>query len=104
ESTLIASDAVDFDNFGYEVDISPNSNFIFVGAIGRNGGRGGVYVFNYSELSWSEHQFLLGTNIGSNDIFGISISLADNFAAIGTNNQEIYVYTQSDGTWAESEI
>jgi hypothetical protein len=93
---LKASNAGQFDQFGYAVAIS--RNVIVVGAIeedssatGINGnqadnsltGAGAAYVFVRSGGDWSQHSYLKASNTGLEDSFGNAVAVSGGTIVVG---------------------
>nr|WP_281253135.1 Ig-like domain-containing protein [Rubricoccus marinus] len=63
---------------------------------------GAAYVYEFDGVSWAETAILKPSDTGIED-FGWSVSLSDNRALIGTNDDETaYVFDLSSGGWNET--
>ena len=104
QAKLTASDAATNDNFGYRVSIS--GSYAIVGAYGDDSNKGSAYIFIRSGTSWSQQQKLLATDGVAPDNFGISVSIDDEYAIIGANNDDAatgsaYIFNRSGTTWTQ---
>lgn len=114
QTTLIASDAEQFDYFGFHVDIA--NDIIVVGAPYANNpantiaNTGAVYVFKRSGDTWSEQQILTANNAATNDNLGYHVKISNNQIFAGAvqedaGNGAIYVYTaNSTGGYVQTQI
>lgn len=104
---LVASDGQAGDALGTRVAL--DGNVALVAATGASDSSGAVYVFTRKNGTWQQTQKLLSHTAGG--YFGASIALEGNTAIIGENGfyagKEVpgaaYVYTNSGGTWAETQ-
>jgi hypothetical protein len=128
QAYLKASNADDFDLFGYSVAIDGDT--LVVGAYGESstaaGGEtdnsaldtGAVYVFTRNGSSWSQQAYLKASNADAADYFGFSVAidggtlvvgayLEDSSAAGGEANNTAsnagaaYVFTRTGTTWSQ---
>ena len=106
QAKLTAGDARDSSAFGWSVALSGES--ALVGAYGdRN--RGAAYVFVRSGTTWSQQGKLEASDAADFDLFGCSVSLAGDTAAIGAWANEdagketgaAYVFARSGTSWVE---
>ena len=110
---IIASDAMNHDNFGNSVAIS--GDYIMIGAyhddIGTKIDQGSAYIFhkNINNL-WIEEQKLVASNGNTNDSFGLSVSLSNDYAVIGSpffdngmavNQGSTYVFHRVGVNWTQ---
>ncbi len=82
---LKASDAASADFFGYSVALSTDGATLAVGAYGRSGGIGAVYVYNNVAGSWIEAPVInhvANGNALTTDNFGRSIALSSDGSAL----------------------
>ncbi|WP_437317615.1 cadherin-like beta sandwich domain-containing protein [Sorangium sp. So ce385] len=101
QAYLKASNTGAGDAFGASVAISAHA--LAVGATGEasaatgaNGaqaddsapGSGAVYVFTRSGTSWSQHTYLKASNAESGDAFGASVSIDNDFLAVGAPGED----------------
>ena len=106
EAKLTASDAEEFDSFGYAVSLSGDKALI--GAYGDDDFAGSAYVFHYDGVSWVEGEKLTASDGAEADFFGDAVSLSSAHALIGAfgdddNGEEsgsAYVYSGFSATTA----
>ena len=111
---LLASDKDSSDWFGRSVAIEGNT--MVVGANGEDSDgktrNGAVYVYTKSGNTWSESQKLLASDKDSDDWFGDSVAIEGNTMVVGAlyedsvgknNNGAVYVFTNNNNTWSESQ-
>ncbi|WP_437953693.1 cadherin-like beta sandwich domain-containing protein [Sorangium sp. So ce296] len=134
QAYLKASNTGAGDMFGASVSISAHA--LAVGATGEasaatgaNGaqaddsapGSGAVYVFTRSGTSWSQHTYLKASNAESGDAFGASVSIDNDFLAVGAPGEDsssaawgwlesdngapgsgaAYLFERSGGVWSQ---
>jgi ABC-type Fe2+-enterobactin transport system substrate-binding protein len=116
EAYLKASNTDADDRFGASISLS--GNLLAVGAYeedsaatGVNGDQadnsatdsGAVYVFQRNESgTWAQEAYLKASHTGADNWLGWSVSLAQDFLAVGTMNEAVYVFHRStDGDWME---
>jgi len=110
EATLTGSDTRAVDEFGFPLVLSGNS--LLVGArfadVSTNDDRGAAYVFVRTGNSWAQQAKLLASDGAANDLFGVSLAIDGNVAAVGAMNANIaanadqgavYLFTRSGSTW-----
>ena len=118
QGKLFNVNPVQDDNFGISVAI--HGNYIIVGANYDdeagfvNNGSAVIYKRNTSTNIWESQGKMLGQTPTQNEQFGTSVSINDNYAAIGTlyewtNNEyygsvTIYTNNQNTNTWEQSKI
>lgn len=93
---IMASDGIEKDYFGYSVSIS--KEYAMVGAWGKEGNTGAVYVFKNEGGNWTETQKLLASDRVEGDIFGESISFSEDYIAVGARNEDDFSYAEGDYT------
>ncbi len=84
ESILTASDATEYDFFGYAMDNS--GEYVVIGAYGNDDAAtesGAIYLFRWVDGSWIEHQKLTAEDAAANDKFGISVAMNNSFVVVG---------------------
>ena len=103
---LKASDGVSLDIFGETVSL--NGDYALVGAWGDddNGDNSGsVYVFQRQDTLWIEQAKITPADGKEEDFFGWSISQYEDYALIGTNEENdsgsVYVFQRQDTLWVE---
>jgi uncharacterized membrane protein len=101
QSYLKASNAQDFDWFGYAVAVSGDTALVGASAedsssttidMGQadNSYRdaGAVYVFVRGGTGWSQQAYLKASNAGGADLFGTAVSLSDSTAVVGAPQED----------------
>jgi cell division septation protein DedD len=110
EQKVTASDGTANSYFGSAAAL--NGSTALIGADGENNFQGAAYLFTNSNGSWSEGQKLTASDGAAGDEFGYRVTLADDIllvgaftAIVGGNASQgaAYVFTQSNGTWTESQ-
>ena len=106
QQELTASDGVANDQFGAIPSVSGDTALI--AAMGKNGGRGAVYVFVRSGGVWKQQQELTASDGAPGDNFGYFVSLSGSSAVVAAPGQNAfqgaaYVFTQSGGTWSQQQ-
>jgi hypothetical protein len=89
QAKLLASDAVDGDQFGGSVAVSGDTAVI--GAYLEDTGgsdAGAAYVFTRSGGAWVEQAKLLASDAQSSDYFGYSVAVSGDTAVIGASNAD----------------
>lgn len=111
QAKLIANDGEALDYFGYAVDISDNT--VIIGAIGddydSNDQRGSAYIFERFINTWSQEAKLIIQDGGSDDYFGTTVSIRDDYAVVGLQNNpsgivlsgDAYIFKKSGDNWNE---
>lgn len=107
QATLLATGGVLEDEFGRSVSISGNT--VLVGAPGRSGARGRVFVFTRSGSTWSQQAEIWASDQAANDRFGWSVSVSGDTALIGSpwddttssDGGAAYVFTRSGSAWTQ---
>ena len=87
ETKIKALDGATNDYFGYSVSIS--GNYAIIGASGdedQGNDSGSAYIFIRNGTTWTEQQKLTASDWGSNDLFGISVNISGDYAAVGANH------------------
>ena len=111
---LVASDPAVNAYYGYSIDISADGNTALVGAYGKSGQTGEIYIYTRSGLIWTEQQRITAPEGVYQDTFGFSVSLSPdgNIAVVGalsvdsggrTNNGAVYVFTRTAGVWTQQQ-
>jgi hypothetical protein len=98
---LTAPDPCENAYFGYSVSIE-NSTAV-VGAYGRNGNQGAVYVYDSNGLNnWNYVTTLLPPDLNDTDQFGYSVCINANRILVGVNANdanEVYVFDYNGTEW-----
>lgn len=107
---LLASDGASGDRFGYNVYISKDANYIYVGAPQANSAAGAVYVFKLGALSYSQTQKIAAPTYAGQFGYAIAASNTGTYLTIGaptstypanpTNSGATYYYSLSGGTYS----
>ena len=103
---LVASDGLAFDLFGQSVSVSGNTAIVGAHFAGVNrDGTGAVYVFEKDSVSglWGETAILTASDGILGDNFGLSVSISENIAIIGSLSGSAYIFEKnnSTGSWEE---
>jgi len=116
QAKLAASDGVFGDEFGTSVAVSGNT--AIVGApradTGQNLDHGAAYVFTRSGTTWTQSPARLqADDATSGDLFGVSVALEGDTAAVGAFNDNldadnfgegsVYVFTRGGGSFAQQQ-
>ncbi|MCZ6915353.1 MAG: choice-of-anchor B family protein, partial [Gemmatimonadetes bacterium] len=105
---LTASDTFE-GNFLGRVSAADGDHF-FTASWAHSEGRGAVYVFERDPATgrWSETDRLMGSDVGPNELFGMSIAVEGDLALIGTAQKDngtgaAYVFRRdaATGEWSE---
>jgi hypothetical protein len=113
---LMASDAEDWDQFGWSVGIS--GDYVIVGANYEDGGgtsRGAAYVFGRNQGgadNWGQVIKLMASDTDNADYFGESVAISGDIAIVGANAEDgagtnlgaVYVFDRNYGgsdNWGE---
>ena len=111
---LTANDGGLFDNFGAAVALDGETIVVAANGatVGGNPAQGAVYVFTLSNGSWTQTQKLTANDGAAYDNFGLSVALQGSMiligsprAAVGNSAAQgaVYVFTQSNGTWTQTQ-
>ena len=110
EQKVTASDGLANSYFGSAAAL--NSSTALIGADGDNNFKGAAYLFTNSNGSWSQGQKLTASDGLAGDEFGYRVALADDTLLVGAFTATVggvvsqgaaYLFTQSNGTWSESQ-
>ena len=104
---LTASDAVEFDKFGWSIDLDESR--LIVGAPTKNvfgSNSGAAYIFRDNGSEWEEEARLTASDQLAYNEFGYSVSVDGDFAAVGarvnyTGVGAVYMYRRSGEVWEE---
>lgn len=114
QSKLTASDADDYDRFGWSVAISGDT--LLVGAYNDEAvtpSGGSAYVFTRSGSTWTEQAKLLGSSYTGGDNFGMGVALEGDTAAVGARYHDVgpgymegavFIFERDGGVWTEQQI
>lgn len=109
QGTLVASDSVVGNGFGYGVTISSDGNTAAVGAHRVTAGvtlAGAVYIFTRSGSTWTQQQKVIASDPASGAQLGMYVSLSKttgNDLAVGGTSTAVYIYTRSGSTWTQQQ-
>ena len=111
QAKLTASDAADYDIFGYSVAISGDT--VVIGAYGDDprGGdsAGSAYVFVRSGETWIEQAKLIAADAAAYDEFGVCVAVSGDTAVVGAwlddceaiDTGSAYVFARSGEVWTQ---
>jgi hypothetical protein len=105
-----ASDGAANDNFGLSVSIS--GDYAIVGAyladVGAHQDQGAAYIYQRAGGIWTQQAKLFAADGAANDHFGLSVSLAGDYAIVGADNKIIgskqgaaYIFFRNGNTWLQ---
>jgi len=105
QQRLAPSDAAPDDFAGFAAIAG---NTLLLGAFGKDGNRGAVYVFTRSGSTWTEGQKLVASDARSGDLFGGRLALENDTAVITAIGPDVsagaaYVFTRTAGVWSEAQ-
>lgn len=110
QSKLTGADTSSNDGFGSSVSLTSDGQAALVGSYFDNG-RGSVYFFTRSGLTWSQKARFVASDGASQDQFGIGVAISGdgqtalvgaNYDDDGFNNSgSVYVFTRSGNTWTQ---
>jgi len=114
QQKLLASDGAAGDFFGSSVSVSGDTVVVGAYVDDTPGGvnAGSAYVFVRSGTTWTEEQKLLASDGAANDLFGYSVSVSGDTAAVGAHLNDTpagpdagsaYVFVRSGTTWTEQQ-
>ena len=103
---MTPSDGEIQDVFGYDVSI--DDDYALVGAAGKNDYAGAAYVYKFDETSWTEQDKLVASDVASEDQFGSSVSISDQYAIIGSiwddsRRGSAYIFKRIGESWEEKQ-
>ena len=108
QQKLTAADAGVGDHFGYAVGLSGET--AVVGAprnkIGASDDQGAAYVFTRAGAVWSQQQQLLAADGGAGDLFGLSVAVSGQTAAVGAPGRDgdtgvAFAFVRSGTVWSQ---
>lgn len=104
QAKLVASDADNFEAFGYSLSISGDTTI--VSSPLDDNGRGAAYIFQKNNLNWTQQQKLVAGDGISNDAFGFSVSISSDTAVISapaddTEKGSAYVFSYNGTIWGQ---
>lgn len=117
ETFFQASDKAAQDQFGINVDINGDGDYIAVGSYKHSHSSlsepGAAYVFTRSGTTWSQQAKLVASNAAAEDFFGESITISkdNNYIAVGAPGHDngggltgagaVYVFVRSGTSWSQ---
>jgi len=112
QAKLTASDAAEYDSFGYSVAVSGDTAVIGAVYDTHAGGdyAGSAYVFVRSGGVWTQQAKLTASDAALADRFGISVSISGDTAVVGAHYDDhaggsdagsAYVFVRSGGIWTQ---
>tara|TARA_R110002111_G_scaffold144910_2_gene211248 strand:+ start:60150 stop:84038 length:23889 start_codon:yes stop_codon:yes gene_type:complete len=118
QTTLLAPDAKEADQFGWSVDLSGDTAVIgsrFGKKDGDENGdeTGSAYVFTRSGTTWTFQQELTPSDGGYFDEFSVGVAIEGDTIMVGMDggwgtsvhsNGALYVFNQVNGVWSETQI
>jgi len=110
EDKLTASDGATGDQFGSSVSI--NGDYVIIGAYGDDSNgidAGSAYIFKRTGTNWNEEDKLLASDSSSQDKFGISVSIDEDYVIIGAYGDgdngghagSAYIFKRTGTTWTQ---
>jgi hypothetical protein len=114
EQKVTASDGAASDSFGYSVALDGTTAVVGAQAatVGGNLYQGAAYVFTETDGIWSETQKLTASDGAAYDNFGNGVALSGTTVIVGAPDAAVngntaqgaaYVFTQSGGSWSQTE-
>ncbi len=112
QTKLLATDGTQLDYFGTSVSLHNDNALIGAEWDSDNGAKSGsAYVFTRTGTTWTQQAKLLASDGTPEDRFGHSVSLYDDTALIGADEDDdpvdyagsAYVFTRSGTTWTQQE-
>lgn len=109
QAKLTASDAQDYDYFGYGLDLDGDTAVI--GAFGEDNigsNSGSAYVFTRSGTTWSQQQKLTASDTAFGYDIGLSVAIEGSLIALGARGADsdtgaVYIFKLDGSTWTEEE-
>ncbi len=111
EAKLTPNDGTTWDRFGWSLALDAGSALIGAFDDDDNGNSSGsAYVFRWDGSAWAQEAKLLPSDGAAQDLFGFSVALYGDNAAIGAYGDadngsasgSAYVFTRSGSNWSES--
>ena len=110
EAKLTASDAAAGDGFGASVAVADDIVVVGAGSNTDAGTRSGsAYVFRYNGAAWVEEAKLTASDAAAEDLFGVSVAVADKTAVVGAFGNDdngslsgsAYIFRYNGAAWVE---
>ena len=104
QQKLIALDDATKDLFGSAVAL--DGAYALIGAPGDDTNTGSAYVFLRSGTTWTQQAKLIAGDRAGGDVFGTSVAIAGDYAAIGAPGDDsgkgsVYIFKRSGTSWAQ---
>lgn len=106
---LVPGDPESNDLFGIETALSQDGSTLAIGAPGKLGFRGAVYVFARSRVSFSQQIRLVADDGAAFDQLGRALSLSGNGARLAAGAERasgtagaVYLFGRSGGVWSQT--
>ncbi len=95
--------------FGYKLDL--DSNNIVIGALADLGYAGSAFIYSYNGSTWQQKPKLTVSDTSSNNYFGSSVSISDDYCLIGasgndatgTNAGRAYLFEPNGLSWQQTQ-
>lgn len=107
QGKLLPSDGAAGDFFGFSVSISGSYAIVGAGADDDRGDKSGsAYIFSRNGSNWSQTAKLTAADGGARSFFGRSVSLSENYAAVGADGAEnsagaVYIFKKNGSSWTQ---
>lgn len=110
DATLLPSDVAEGDLFGASDSLSNTTAAI--GAPGKDGGKGAVYVFVRTNGAWSQEAKITAEDGAPGDTFGLSVAVENDLLFIGAPGRAagsasgaggVYVFARTAGVWSRQQ-
>lgn len=111
QARLLAEAGLADDRFGDAVAVSGDGS-VLVGAPGRDGS-GAAYLFEGSEMTWTQLALLTATGGASGDLFGAAVGLDGSQAVIGAPGRDTgagadagvaYLFSHDGMAWSQTQV
>jgi hypothetical protein len=111
QTKLVASDGYSYNNFGHSVSI--DGEYAVAGAYGdtiSDSPAGSAYVFRRESSTWIEQVKLIASDLSHSSLFGWSVSIKGDYAAVGAplagtgvyyGMGAVYVFRRAGSSWIE---
>ena len=110
QAKLTASDAADYDRFGWSVSLSSDGSTALVGVSYKSSATGAAYIFTRSGSTWTQQAMITAGDAATGHYFGHSVSLSSDgsTALVGaygksSNTGAAYIFTKSGSTWTQQQ-
>jgi hypothetical protein len=111
EAKVLAPDGEAGDRFGYGLDMDGNYAIVAAPGDADNGPwTGSAYIYHFSANSWALQDKITGSNVQSEDRFGVGVALYGDFAAagaytddLGTGSGSVFMFQRNGNDWIETQ-